>query len=332
MPHHKDKKQTEASEPAAAAAATGVGADAKESFFEKQADKVAAHEQKHEAKVAAAEDAREAKHEAREERFEAKHPEKAAAIAAKEQAKKPQVPSGSAVIEVNNLVKHFGSVVALGGISFSVHQGEVFGFIGNNGAGKSTTIRTLLGLLKATSGEAKVFGLDAWKDPVKIHRSLAYVPGDVNLWPNLTGGEVIDLFVSLRGGKAQSSQVRKRRNELIEKFELDPTKQCRTYSKGNRQKVVLISAFASDVDLYLLDEPTSGLDPIMEQVFQECIRGEKQAGKTIFLSSHIMQEVRDLADRVAVIRQGLLVKDGAETEAAIAEMEAEAKRYAESVA
>jgi ABC-2 type transport system ATP-binding protein len=240
--------------------------------------------------------------------------------------------SASPVIEVNNLVKHFGKVEALRGISFTVNQGEVFGFIGNNGAGKSTTIRTLLGLIKATSGDAKVFGMDAWHDPVDIHRRLAYVPGDVNLWPNLTGGEGIDLFVSLRGGKANSADVRKRREDLIKKFELDPTKRCRTYSKGNRQKVALISAFASDVDLYLLDEPTSGLDPIMEQVFQDCIRKESAAGKTIFLSSHIMQEVRDLASRVAVIKLGQLVEDGAETKAAIAEMEAEAKRYAQSIA
>jgi ABC-2 type transport system ATP-binding protein len=235
------------------------------------------------------------------------------------------------VIEVVNLVKHFGKTEALRDITFSVNQGEVFGFIGNNGAGKSTTIRTLLGTIKATSGQVKVFGLDAWKDPVKIHRRLAYVPGDVNLWPNLTGGEVIDLFVSLRGAQAKSAEVRKRRDDLIKKFELDPTKQCRSYSKGNRQKVVLISAFASDVELYLLDEPTSGLDPIMEKVFQECVRSEKKLGKTVLLSSHIMSEVSDLADRVAIIRKGQLVEAGADTQAAIAEMEAEAKRYAQSL-
>jgi len=235
------------------------------------------------------------------------------------------------IIEVNDLVKHFGKVEALRGITFNVTQGEVFGFIGNNGAGKSTTIRTLLGILKATSGSAKVFGLDAWEDPVTIHRRLAYVPGDVNLWANLTGGEVIDLFISLRGAKASASDIRKRRDALIKKFELDPTKRCRTYSKGNRQKVVLISAFASDVELYLLDEPTSGLDPIMGQVFEDCVLEKKKAGKTFLLSSHIMTEVRDLADRVAVIRKGLLVEAGAQTEAAIAEMEAEAKRYAQSI-
>jgi len=235
------------------------------------------------------------------------------------------------VIEVTNLVKRFGKFEALRDITFSVNQEEVLGFIGNNGAGKSTTIRTLLGTLRATSGEVKVFGLDAWKDPVEIHRRLAYVPGDVNLWPNLTGGEVIDLFISLRGGKAKADDIRKRRDDLIKKFELDPTKQCRTYSKGNRQKVVLISAFASDVELYLLDEPTSGLDPTMKQVFQDCVRTEKDAGKSVLLSSHIMSEVHDLADRVTIIRKGQLVEVGVETEAAIAEMEAEAKRYAQSI-
>ena len=236
----------------------------------------------------------------------------------------------SPVIEVDNLVKHFGKVEALGGITFTVNQGEVFGFIGNNGAGKSTTIRTLLGILRATSGNVKVFGLDAWKDPVAIHRRLAYVPGDVNLWANLTGGEVIDLFISLRGGKASTADIRKRRDELIQKFELDPTKRCRTYSKGNRQKVALIAAFASDVDLFLLDEPTSGLDPTMGKVFESCVLEQKELGKTFLLSSHIMSEVRDLTDRAAVIRKGLLIKDGAQTEAAIEEMEAEARRYAQS--
>ena len=235
------------------------------------------------------------------------------------------------VIEVSNLVKHFGNVVALDGISFEVKKGEVFGFIGPNGAGKSTTIRTLLGIIRATSGTAQVFGRDSWKNPVETHHRLAYVPGDVNLWPNLTGGEVIDLFINLRGDKANREEVRARRDALIKKFELDPTKQCRTYSKGNRQKVTLIAAFASDVELYLLDEPTSGLDPIMAQVFQECVMEEKKAGKTIFLSSHIMEEVKTLADRVAVIKKGKLVEAGAQTEAAIAEMEAEAKRYAAAI-
>ena len=235
------------------------------------------------------------------------------------------------VIKVDNLVKHFGHVVALDGISFQVNRGEVFGFIGPNGAGKSTTIRTLLGIIRATSGSATVFGNDSWKNPVETHRRLAYVPGDVNLWPNLTGGEVIDLFVNLRGDKAHAKEVRARRDALVKKFELDPTKQCRTYSKGNRQKVTLIAAFASDVELFLLDEPTSGLDPIMAQVFHDCVMEEKKAGKTIFLSSHIMEEVKTLTDRVAVIKKGKLLETGAATEAAIAEMEAEAKRYAADI-
>ena len=240
--------------------------------------------------------------------------------------------AGSApVIEVSNLVKHFGNVKALDDISFTVNPGEVFGYIGQNGAGKSTTIRTLLGIIRATSGDAKVFGMDAWKDPVEIHRRLAYVPGEVNLWPNLTGGEVIDLFINLRGGKAGSQDARARRDSYLKKFELDPTKRCRTYSKGNRQKVSLIAAFASDVELYLLDEPTSGLDPVMAQVFEDCIHEKKKEGKTILLSSHIMTEVENLADRVAVIQKGKLVEAGAQTQAAIAEMEAEAKRYAAAI-
>ena len=239
--------------------------------------------------------------------------------------------AGAPVIEVANLTKHFGKVEALKGITFTVNQGEVFGFIGNNGAGKSTTIRVLLGAIKASGGTATVFGLDSWKNPVEIHRRLAYVPGDVNLWPNLTGGQVIDLFVSLRGGHAKDPEIMKRRDDLMKKFELDPTKQCRSYSKGNRQKVALIAAFASDVELLLLDEPTSGLDPIMKEVFTECVLERKRQGRTVFLSSHIMSEVHDLADRVAVIRAGELVEAGAQTEAAIAEMEAEAKRYVQSI-
>ena len=178
------------------------------------------------------------------------------------------------VLKVSNLKKKFGKFTALDGINLEVNKGEVYGFIGPNGAGKSTTIRVLLGILKATSGEAKIFGMDAWKDAVKIHKRIAYVPGDVNLWPNLTGGEVIDLFVKLRG-----TNNKNRREELIEKFDLDPTKKCRTYSKGNRQKVALVAAFSSDADLYILDEPTSGLDPLMERVFQECVLMRKEKGK-----------------------------------------------------
>jgi len=209
------------------------------------------------------------------------------------------------VLEVQNLTKRFGKFTALDGVNFEVGSGEVFGFIGPNGAGKSTTIRVLLGILRATSGEVKLFGKDAWNDAVEIHKRVAYVPGDVNLWPNLTGGEVIDLFVKLRGGNNKS-----RREELIKKFDLDPTKKCRTYSKGNRQKVALIAAFSSDADLYILDEPTSGLDPLMEQVFQECVMDVKSKGKSVILSSHILSEVEKLCDRVGIIRQGQIIETG----------------------
>jgi len=208
-------------------------------------------------------------------------------------------------LEITNLSKKFGSLTALRNINLTVDKGEVFGYIGPNGAGKTTTIRVLLGILKATEGNAKVFGLDAWKDAVEIHRRIAYVPGDVNLWPNLTGGEVIDLFVNLRG-----SHDKELRAKLIKDFDLDPTKKCRTYSKGNRQKVALVAAFASDVDLYILDEPTSGLDPLMEQVFQQYVLDVKGKGKGVFLSSHIMSEVERLCDRVGIIREGELVQVG----------------------
>lgn len=209
------------------------------------------------------------------------------------------------VLTVSHLTKRFGKFTALNGVNMEVNEGEVFGFIGPNGAGKSTTIRVLLGILKATEGEAKIFGQDAWSDAVEIHKRIAYVPGDVNLWPNLTGGEVIDLFVKLRGGNNKS-----RREELIERFSLDPSKKCRTYSKGNRQKVALIAAFSADADLYILDEPTSGLDPLMEQVFQQCVMEAKQAGKSILLSSHILSEVEKLCDRVGIIRQGKIIETG----------------------
>ncbi|TKC16185.1 ABC transporter ATP-binding protein [Robertmurraya kyonggiensis] len=209
------------------------------------------------------------------------------------------------VLEVRNLEKKFGKFTALDGVNFEVRSGEVFGFIGPNGAGKSTTIRVLLGILKANEGEVKIFGKDAWSDAVEIHKRLAYVPGDVNLWPNLTGGEVIDLFVKLRGGNNKS-----KREELIKKFDLDPTKKCRTYSKGNRQKVALIAAFSSDADLYILDEPTSGLDPLMEKVFQECVLEAKNEGKSVLLSSHILSEVEKLCDRVGIIRQGQIIETG----------------------
>lgn len=209
------------------------------------------------------------------------------------------------VVKTNNLTKKFGRFTALDGVNIEVHKGEVYGFIGPNGAGKSTTIRILLGILKASGGEAKVFGKDTWKDAVDIHKQLAYVPGDVNLWPNLTGGEVIDLFVKLRGSSSKS-----RREELIEKFDLDPSKKCRTYSKGNRQKVALIAAFSSDANLYILDEPTSGLDPLMERIFQECVMRVNAEGKSVLLSSHILSEVEKLCDKIGIIRQGKIIETG----------------------
>jgi ABC-2 type transport system ATP-binding protein len=209
------------------------------------------------------------------------------------------------ILKTTNVTKKFGKFTALDGVNLEVKSGEVFGFIGPNGAGKSTTIRILLGILKATEGEAKIFGLDAWKDAVEIHKRISYVPGDVNLWPNLTGGEVIDLFMQMRG-----STNHNRREELIQKFDLDPSKKCRTYSKGNRQKVALVAAFSSDADMYILDEPTSGLDPLMEKVFQECVMDAKKAGKSVLLSSHILSEVEKLCDKVAIIRQGKIIETG----------------------
>src|SRR5690625_614424 len=209
------------------------------------------------------------------------------------------------ILKTTNLSKKFGSFTALDNVNLEVKRGEVYGFIGPNGAGKSTTIRVLLGILKATSGKATIFGQDVWKDAVDIHKRIAYVPGDVNLWPNLTGGEVIDLFVKLRGSNQQS-----KREELIKKFDLDPTKKCRTYSKGNRQKVALIAAFSSEADLYILDEPTSGLDPLMERIFQDCVYEAKEAGKSVLLSSHILSEVERLCDKVSIIRQGKIIETG----------------------
>lgn len=205
----------------------------------------------------------------------------------------------TSVISIKNLTKKFGAVVALDEFNLTVQAGEVHGFLGPNGAGKSTAIRVLLGLLRKTSGEATLMGQDPWRDAVELHRDLAYVPGDVSFWPNLTGGEIIDLLGKLRGGLDED-----RRAKLMERFEFDPTKKFRTYSKGNRQKVALVAALASDVPLYILDEPTSGLDPLMEQVFQEEIRQLKSAGKTVLLSSHILSEVEALCDRVTIIRQG----------------------------
>jgi len=208
-------------------------------------------------------------------------------------------------ISISNLTKNYGSVRALDGLSLDVEQGEVHGFLGPNGAGKSTTIRILLGILRHDSGSVRLLDGDPWNDAVPLHRRLAYVPGDVELWPNLTGGEAIDLFARLRGGVDT-----RKRDELIERFDLDPRKKGRTYSKGNRQKVALISALASNVELLLLDEPTAGLDPLMEAVFQECIREAKTAGRTVLLSSHILAQVEVLADRISIIRKGKIVESG----------------------
>lgn len=213
------------------------------------------------------------------------------------------------IVKIDNMSKKFGKFTALDKVNIELNAGEIYGFIGPNGAGKTTTIRVLLGILKATDGNAAIFGKDVWKDAVEIHKNIAYVPGDVNLWSNLTGGEVIDLFVSLRKGNNKS-----RREELIQRFGLDPSKKCRTYSKGNRQKVALVAAFASDADLYILDEPTSGLDPLMEKVFQECIIELKNEGRSVFLSSHILQEVERLCDKVSIIRDGRIIETGTMSE------------------
>ncbi len=209
------------------------------------------------------------------------------------------------MIEIHNLTKTFGKARRVIDLNLSVPKGIIYGFIGPNGSGKSTTIRVLLGMLKATRGDATIFGLDAWKHAVEIHKRIAYVPGDVNLWPNLTGGEVIDLFLKMRGNGSSN-----RREEMLARFNLDPTKKCRAYSKGNRQKVALVAAFSQDADLYILDEPTSGLDPLMERVFQECVLEAKAAGRTVFLSSHILSEVEKLCDRVAIIREGRIIEEG----------------------
>ncbi|MGN9768816.1 ABC transporter ATP-binding protein [Micromonospora sp. SD12] len=213
------------------------------------------------------------------------------------------------VISIDDLVKTFGSVRALDGLDLTVEAGEVHGFLGPNGSGKSTTIRVLLGLLRRDAGDVRVFDADPWRDAVALHRRLAYVPGDVNLWPNLSGGEAIDLFGQLRGGLD-----RRRRDDLLERFDLDPTRKCRTYSKGNRQKVAIVAAFASDVELYVLDEPTSGLDPLMEAVFQDEVRQLKRDGATVLLSSHVLAEVEALCDRVSIIREGRTVESGTLTE------------------
>jgi polyether ionophore transport system ATP-binding protein len=211
----------------------------------------------------------------------------------------------SNAISVSGLVKTFGRVRALDGLDLTVAGGEVHGFLGPNGAGKSTTIRVLLGLLRADAGDARLLGGDPWGDAVELHRRLAYVPGDVNLWPNLSGGEAIDLLGRLRGGLDSA-----RRAEMIERFELDPAKKGRTYSKGNRQKVALVAALASDAELLVLDEPTSGLDPLKEAMFRDCIEEVRREGRTVLLSSHILAEVEALCDRVTIIRAGKTVESG----------------------
>jgi ABC-2 type transport system ATP-binding protein len=208
-------------------------------------------------------------------------------------------------ISISSLVKTFGSFRALDELDLTVQAGEVHGFLGPNGAGKTTTIRILLGLMRSDSGKVSLLGGDPWADAVELHKRLAYVPGDVTLWPTLSGGETIDLLCRLRG-----SSSRKRRDALIERFELDPKKKGRAYSKGNRQKVALVAALASDVELLIMDEPTSGLDPLMESVFQDCVDEERRRGRTVLLSSHILSEVERLCDRVSIIRSGRTVESG----------------------
>ena len=211
-------------------------------------------------------------------------------------------------IEVRALRKSFGHTQALDGLDLAVRSGEVHAFLGPNGAGKTTTIRILLGLLRKDGGEASLLGGDPWRDATTLHARLAYVPGDVTLWPGLTGGEIIDLLGSLRGSRPGLDP--KRRQELIERFALDPAKKARAYSKGNRQKVALIAALASDAELLILDEPTAGLDPLMEAVFRECVDDERQRGRTVLLSSHILAEAEALADRVTIIRDGRTAETG----------------------
>lgn len=208
-------------------------------------------------------------------------------------------------IEIRALTKTFGPVRALDGLDLTVHEGEVHGFLGPNGAGKSTTIRILLGLARADGGQVSLLDGDPWRDAVALHRQIAYVPGDVTLWPTLTGGETIDLLARMRGGIDTA-----RRAELIERFDLDPRKKARTYSKGNRQKVSLISAFSSNARLILLDEPSSGLDPLMENVFQQCVTEARDRGATVLLSSHILAETEALCDRITIIRSGKTVESG----------------------
>ncbi|WP_344194118.1 ABC transporter ATP-binding protein, partial [Acrocarpospora corrugata] len=217
--------------------------------------------------------------------------------------------SSEFAVLVNGLTKRFGHVQALNGLDLDVRTGEVHGFLGPNGAGKTTALRVLLGLLRGDSGRTELLGADPWRDKVALHRRLAYVPGDVTLWPTLSGGEAIDLLARLRGGLDP-----RRRADLIDRFDLDPTKKGRAYSKGNRQKVALIAALASGVELLLLDEPTAGLDPLMEAVFRDCVAEEHAAGRTVLLSSHILTEVEALCDRVTIIRDGRAVESGTLTQ------------------
>ena len=216
----------------------------------------------------------------------------------------------TSIIRTNGLTKHYGPTHALDGLDLSVDEGQTHGFLGPNGAGKSTTIRVLLGLARATGGEASVLGKDPWRSAVALHRRIAYVPGDVSIWPNLTGGESIDVLARLRGARHRDAAYRERRAELMEAFRFDPRTKGRAYSKGNRQKVALIAAFAVPADLYILDEPTSGLDPLMEVVFRREMARVKAGGATVLLSSHILSEVELLCDRVSIIRAGRVVETG----------------------
>ena len=216
------------------------------------------------------------------------------------------VDTAPAPISIARLEKSFGRTRALDGLDLEVARGQVHGYLGPNGSGKTTTIRILLGLIGADGGSVRLLGVDPWIDRVRLHRRLAYVPGEVNLWPTLTGGEVIDLLGRLRGGLDAG-----RRGELLERFELDPTKKVRSYSKGNRQKIALVAALASEAELLLLDEPTAGLDPLMAEAFRNCIEDERRAGRTVLLSSHTLAEVEALCDHVTIIRNGRVVESGA---------------------